>query len=214
METVGEFDRNMNISNQEGDYFGGNSLFAPENSPPRHQIGKLNYQTIGDPQQRKRVRRAYRKHSSNVLDWANTIKRFKEMREKKGKQKIMGPKRSLVELQEHYQNSILPDELQEFIDENMSMIEQSFLMHQNSQANQSQMSGFGMPLDFDTLNSVSRDEATRDMYTGPGAHNMSFVMGQTSHGDSSAFLGVGEDSTQRNFFSQSPRVRKPKQIKR
>jgi hypothetical protein len=43
METVGEFDRNMNISNQEGDYFGGNSLFAPENSPPRHHIGKLNY---------------------------------------------------------------------------------------------------------------------------------------------------------------------------
>jgi hypothetical protein len=40
------------------------------------------------------------------------------------------------------------------------------------------MSGFGQPFDFDTMNSVSRDENSRDMYgAGMPGHNASFLMG-------------------------------------
>ena len=79
------------------------------------------------------------------------------------------------------------------------------MMHQNnlSMANYSHMSGFGKPYEFDTLNSVSKDNtASRDMFPAHNNnHNTSFMMGQDSHEASSTFLGIGEDSTQRNFFS-------------
>jgi len=41
---------------------------------PHNTITQLNYHEIPDINQRKRVRRALRKHSANMGDWASMVK--------------------------------------------------------------------------------------------------------------------------------------------
>ena len=91
----------------------------------------LNFDSIKDDKQRKRVQRAMERHCDNVTEWASTVDKCQERRTKRktGANKLLGPKRTLLELQNEYKESVIPQDIKEQVYSRFQKFESKYLKH-------------------------------------------------------------------------------------
>lgn len=75
----------------------------------------LNFQSIKNESTRKRIQRAMTRHCDNMNKWNRAVDECKSYRTKRkgGQNKLLGPKRTLLELQAAYRESLIPQDLKE-----------------------------------------------------------------------------------------------------
>lgn len=109
------FDRDMNVT---GDWFTTSKGFSMRTTPKKGIAYKA------EDSETARIRRAYIKHSDNIADWNKTINNF-NMKRKTSQSKVKSPIRTLVQLQDSYQEAHLPARLREHIEDELSALETS-----------------------------------------------------------------------------------------